>query len=123
MVEGGAKVDLEVQVDPLEGWVELEGLVEMDLMATVPGMDLEVVMEMEMEGEAEMVLVEGQETEDEERVDLGGLEVQQEEWEELEVWEAVDLTAIAPGTVLVAAMETAMTGRERNPEPEGKENH
>ena len=103
--------------------MEWEGLVEMGQMATVPGMDLEVVMEMETEGEAEMVLVEGQETEDEERVDLGDLEVQQEEWEELEVWEAVDLTAIAPGTVLVAAMKTATTGRERNLEPEGKGNH
>lgn len=112
----------------------------MALMATVHGMDLEAVeMDQEMVGEAKMemekamakvlmaqlVLVEGQEKEDGVRVDLvdqEALEVPQEELEELEVWEAADLTVIVPGMVLVAAMVTP-TGRERNLEEAEKENH
>ena len=118
-------------------------MVEMALMATVHGMDLEAVeIDQEMEGEAKMemeeamakvlmaqqVLVEGQAKEDGVRVDLvdqEALEVQQEELEVLEVlveWEAADLTAIVPGMVLAAAMETPI-GRERNLEEAEKENH
>ena len=112
-------------------------MVEMALMATVHGMDLEAVeMDQEMEGEAKMemeesmakvlmaqqVLVEGQAKEDGVRVDLVDQEALEVPQEELEVWEAADLTVIVPGMVLVAAMVTP-TGRERNLEEAEKENH
>ena len=105
----------------------------MALMVTVLGMDLEAVEEMdqEMEGEAKMemeeamaqqVLVEGQEKEDGVRVDLVDQEALEVPQEELEVWEAADLTVIVPGMVLAAAMVTP-TERERNLEEAEKENH
>lgn len=93
---------------------------------TVLGMDPEAVeMDQEMEGEVIMEMVEGQGKEEGERVDpvdLVDREVLLEEWEELEAWEAADLTAIVPGMVLVAAMVTAIE-RERNLEGTEKENH
>ena len=106
---------------------------EMALMVTVLGMDLEAAeMDQEMEGEEmevdqEMVVDRGKEEEERvDQVDRGDQEVPQEEWEELEVlevwegWEAADLTAIAPGMVLEAAMGTTI-GRERNLEEAEKE--
>ena len=98
----------------------------MALTVTVLGMDPEAVeMDQEMEGEVIMEMVEGQGKEEGERVDpvdLVDREVLLEEWEELEAWEAADLTAIVPGMVLVAAMVTAIE-RERNLEGTEKENH
>ena len=98
----------------------------MALTVTVLGMDPEAVeMDQEMEGEVIMETVEGQGKEEGERVDpvdLVDREVLLEEWEELEAWEAADLTAIVPGMVLVAAMVTAIE-RERNLEGTEKENH
>ena len=98
----------------------------MALTVTVLGMDPEAVeMDQEMEGEVIMEMMEGQGKEEGERVDpvdLVDREVLLEEWEELEAWEAADLTAIVPGMVLVAAMVTAIE-RERNLEGTEKENH
>ena len=99
----------------------------MALMVTVLGMDLEAAeMDQEMEGEKmevdqEMVVDQGKEEEERvDQVDRGDQEVPQEELEVLEGWEAADLTAIAPGMVLEAAMGTTI-GRERNLEEAEKE--
>ena len=94
---------------------------EMALMVTALGMGPEAAeMDQVMEGE-EMVVDQGKEEEERvDQVDLVDQEVPLEEWEELEVWEAVDLTAIVPGMDPEAAMGTTK-GKARNLEEAEKE--